>query len=251
MPIDIVKAENLGFTYNTVEILSAISFSMKPGDYVGLVGPNGSGKTTLLRSLLGLLRPSRGSVTIFGSDPLELKDWSGVGYLPQKMHGFNPQFPATVREIVGLGLIAKKSFPKRLNRADEEAILRAMELAGISDLKHRMIGELSGGQQQRVFIARALVHGPALLLLDEPATALDPESRDQFYGLLHGLNHKEHVTIILVTHDIGGIGRYASKLLYLDKRIIFYGGFDDFCHSDTMGQFFGSSSQHIICHKHV
>ena len=125
-----------------------------------------------------------------------------------------------------------------------------LELLEISGIRNRLIGDLSGGQQQRVLIARALVNEPELLILDEPASALDPETRDNFFALLQDLNEKRGVTIIMVTHDIGGIGEYASKLLYLDKKIIFFGGFDEFCRSENMAQFFGSASQHIICHEH-
>jgi len=113
-----------------------------------------------------------------------------------------------------------------------------------------MIGELSGGQQQRVFLARAIVHEPELLILDEPTAALDPETRERFFAMIQELNGKKGVTIILVTHDIGNIGKYASKLLYLDKKIIFYGSFNDFCLSDEMMGYFGAYSQHVICHRH-
>jgi zinc transport system ATP-binding protein len=113
-----------------------------------------------------------------------------------------------------------------------------------------MIGDLSGGQQQRVFIARALVNKPELLFLDEPTTALDPETRENFFEVLSDLNRNHKVTVVLVTHDIGTIGKYASKLLYIDRGVIFYGSFDEFCLSGDMTRFFGASSQHLICHRH-
>jgi len=94
------------------------------------------------------------------------------------------------------------------------------------------------------------VNEPDFLILDEPTSALDPEVRESFFELLHELNEKKNVTIILVTHDIGGVGQYATKLMYLDKKVIFFGGFDEFCASENMANFFGSASQHIICHKH-
>ncbi|HSR37242.1 MAG TPA: ATP-binding cassette domain-containing protein, partial [Desulfurivibrionaceae bacterium] len=109
---------------------------------------------------------------------------------------------------------------------------------------------LSGGQQQRVLLARALVGNPELLIMDEPTTALDPETRENFYALLQQLNDETGTTVILVTHDTGSIGRYASRLLYLDKRVIFDGTFDDFCCSPEMTRFFGEHSQHLICQRH-
>lgn len=250
MQAEVITVRNLSFKYNAVEVLSDISFSVNAGDYIGLVGPNGSGKSTLIKIILGLLNPPKGEVSLFGFNTFEMKDLVKVGYLPQKMGSFNPYFPSSVKEIVALGLISKKVFPRRLNKSDETAIDRALKLMNIHDIKDKLIGDLSGGQQQRALIARALVNEPELLILDEPATALDPETRENFYSLLHELNHGKKVTIVLVTHDFGTIGKYASKLLYLDKKIIFYSGFDDFCLSHDMRQFFGEASQHLICHRH-
>ncbi len=250
MPVDVLATEGLTFQYNSTEILADISFRLQAGDYLGLVGPNGSGKTTLIKLILGLLQPSKGEIVLFGSNLTDFNDWRKVGYLPQKINSFNPHFPATVREIVSLGLLSTKRFPRRIKKNDDMAINNALELVDIIDIKTELIGELSGGQQQRVLIAKALVSEPELLILDEPTTALDPEAREKFFGTLKDLNENRKVTIIIITHDIGTIGKYASRLLYLDKRLIFYGGFDDFCTSSEMANYFGEYSQHVICHRH-
>jgi len=250
MSVDVLATEGLTFQYNSTEILADISFRLQAGDYLGLVGPNGSGKTTLIKLILGLLQPSKGEIVLFGSNLTNFKDWHKVGYLPQKINSFNPHFPATVREIVSLGLLSTKRFPRRIKRNDDMAINNALELVDIIDIKTELIGELSGGQQQRVLIAKALVSEPELLILDEPTTALDPEAREKFFGTLKDLNENRKVTIIIITHDIGTIGKYASRLLYLDKKLIFYGGFDDFCTSSEMANYFGEYSQHVICHRH-
>ncbi|MEW6586191.1 MAG: metal ABC transporter ATP-binding protein [Nitrospirota bacterium] len=249
MSIDVVRVENLTFRYNSLEVLNDISFGIQAGDYVGLVGPNGSGKTTLIKAILGLIRPDSGKISIFGRNISEFGEWHRIGYLPQRLL-LNPYFPATVKEIVSLGLFSKKSFPKRLKKSDEAAINYALKLMDVSDIKDTLIGELSGGQQQRVLGARALVNEPELLILDEPTTALDPEAREHFYHFLRELNQERNVTIILVTHDSATIGKYASKLLYIDKRIIFFGSFQDFCISDNMTNYFGEFAQHLICHRH-
>lgn len=250
MSVDVLSVKNLFFRYNSLDVLSDISFSIGTGDYIGLVGPNGSGKTTLLRLCLGFLRPSQGDVRLFGQDPSTFADWHRIGYLPQKPSALSPYFPATVREIITLGLLSKKTFPKYLKRRDEESIEQILELLDIADIRHRMIGELSGGQQQRVLLARALVNRPDLLILDEPSTALDPETRERFFTLMDKLNREHRTGIVIVTHDTGNIGRYASKLLYLDKTVIFYGSFDDFCASKEITRFFGEFAQHVICHRH-
>lgn len=246
----LLSTDNLVCRYQGHEALSGVSFSVVAGDYVGIVGPNGSGKSTLIRTLLGLVLPDEGGVTLFGTPLTEFRDWRRIGYLPQGMRLSNPAFPATVEEIVRLGLLASKPFPRRVGgRRDTPAVDRALEQLGITDLRKRLIGELSGGQQQRVLLARALVGEPELLILDEPTTALDPETRERFYELL-GILHKAGTTILLVTHDTGYIGSLASRLIYIDRRIIFNGTLDDFCHSDEMTAFFGEASQHLICHRH-
>jgi len=245
-----VRLEHVSFSYGGPEIVSDISLSVAAGDYIGVVGPNGSGKTTLIRIILGLLKPSHGEVFISGEPIRSFASWEKIGYLPQKISSFNPNFPATVEEIVGLGLLSHKAFPRRITRSDRDLVDGALEHMGILDLKYNLIGELSGGQQQRVFVARALVHTPQILILDEPTSALDPQARDKFFEILTSLNKKQNLTIFLITHDIGNIGRYASKLIYLDKRVIFYGNFEEFCLSKNITEYFGAHSQHLICHRH-
>jgi zinc transport system ATP-binding protein len=247
MQVSIVESRNLFVNYGALPVLADVCFTIRRGDYVGLVGPNGSGKSTLIKCILGLLRPAKGSVTLFGAEALAMRDRGKIGYLPQRIDFFNPRFPSTVTEIISQGLIANRRAGKTADGTQIDSVLEQLE---IGDIRNRLIGDLSGGQQQRVFIARALVNEPELLILDEPGSALDPETRGNFFALLRQLNENKGVTIIMVTHDIGGIGEYASKLLYLDKRVIFFGGFDEFCRSENMAQFFGSASQHIICHEH-
>jgi zinc transport system ATP-binding protein len=250
MSITVLSSEGLHFQYNSIEILTDISFQVQAGDYVGIVGPNGSGKTTLIKLALGFLKPTQGKIHLFDQSPSDFADWRKIGYLPQKANSFNPHFPATVREIVALGLLSKKRFPRRTGKQDDDTIDDALSLMDITNIKKKLIGELSGGQQQRVLIAKAMVSGPELLILDEPTTALDPEGREKFFNTLKELNEKKKLTIIMITHDMGTIGKYASRLMYIDKKVIFFGGFDNFCASQEMSTYFGEYSQHVICHRH-
>jgi len=247
----VLSIKNLSFSYDSTEVLSGISFAIGKGDYVALAGPNGAGKTTLVRVILGLENKYEGTIELFGKDFKSFKDWARIGYLPQQVNEFNPLFPATVKEVVGLGLLSHKSFPKKFKRSDEAKILKTLDLMDIAYLKDKLVGELSGGQQQRVFLSRALVSDPELLILDEPITALDPQTREHFFALAEKLNRDQGITLIIITHDTADIGQYASKLLYLDKRVIFYGGFADFCQSKEMEGYFGPFSQHLICHQHT
>lgn len=249
MQVEVLSVRGLSFAYNGKKVLHEISFDVQAGEFVGLVGPNGSGKSTLIKNLLGILLPQTGSITLFGTDIRHFKEWYRIGYLPQKLNLSTQFFPATVSEVVALGLIARGK-KGRSRSAEHEAVRNALELLDIVSIRNKLIGELSGGQQQRVLLARALVGGPDMLILDEPTSAIDPETRERFFAVLQELNADRNITTILITHDIGNIGRYAKKLLYLDRRIIFYGGFDDFCASSDMSEFFGPFSQHIICHRH-
>ena len=245
----VITVEQLSARYNAVDVLQEISFEASAGDYIGVAGPNGAGKTTLIKALLGLVAISGGTVKLFGEKLQGFGQWHKVGYLPQRAN-FSLLFPASVKEIVGLGLLTQKRTPKRLSSGDAALIDEALELLGIGSLRKKLIGELSGGQQQRVLLARALVARPEVLFLDEPTAALDPQIRESFFDTIRALNRDARVTVLLVTHDIGEIGQHATKLLYVDKRVVFYGKFTDFCVSAEMTDFFGIHSQHLICHQH-
>jgi zinc transport system ATP-binding protein len=238
--MNIISVDNLTFCYNGLEVISDISFTVKKGDYLGIAGPNGSGKSTLIKNILGILQPQKGFVHIFDQPLISFNQWNRIGYLPQRINALNQHFPGTVEEIVQLGT-------KKRNTVE---LKRTLEMMGIAHLAARLIGELSYGEQQRTMLARALINQPDLLIFDEPTTALDPETREIFYSLTDKMNRANGTTIILITHDTGGIGQYARNLLYLDKKIIFCGTFEDFCASPAMTGFFGLDSQHLICHQH-
>jgi zinc transport system ATP-binding protein len=241
MPMNIIHTEKLTFCYNGIEVLQDISFAVQKGDYLGVAGPNGSGKSTLIKNILGILQPLQGNIFLFGVPLAAFRSWDKIGYLPQRLSALNTHFPGTVREIVQLGLRRK---------GNHQDIKRMLQLMGIEHLSSRLIGELSYGEQQRTMLARALAGKPELLIFDEPTSALDPETRENFYLLTRELNYQQGTTIILITHDTGVLGNYARYLLYLDKKVIFSGTFEDFCASPAMTGFFGPISQHIICHQH-
>lgn len=246
-PKDIIlNAENITLKYGRHEVLTEASFVVEAGDYIGIVGPNGSGKTTLMKAMLGLIAPSYGKFTYAG----EVKDNRFIGYLPQKVISGDPLFPAKVREVVAMGLLSSKRFPKHLSQEDYQKVDATLARLKISNLAEKKIGNLSGGQQQRVLLARALVSSPRLLILDEPTSALDPKVRENFYGILKALNEEDGVTILLVSHDIGSIGQYTKKMLYLDRTVVFFGTYEEFCHSQDMTQYFGPLSQHKFCWQH-
>lgn len=239
---NVLSVENITLKYGRHEVLSGISFEAEAGDYIGIVGPNGSGKSTLVKAVLGLHPVSEGKIKFF--------DNRLIGYLPQKAVSSDRIFPATVAEIVSMGILSGRKGLKFVTRADREKIEGILEKLKISELKNKKIGSLSGGQQQRVLLARALVSSPGLLILDEPTSALDPKIREEFYIILQELNEKDGVTILLISHDMASIGRYTKKMLYLDRKLVFFGSYEEFCNSLEMTLYFGHHSQHQMCWRH-
>jgi zinc transport system ATP-binding protein len=246
----VLNVKDLDVKYRSGYALKNVSFSVHAGDYVGVAGPNGAGKTTLIKAILGLVKHSKGTIELFGNCIHSFEEWFKVGYLPQSVTTFNPLFPATVAEVVRLGLLSREKFPKRFSSGDKQKVNDALDLLSIRNLEHKLVSNLSGGQQQRVFLARALVASPELLILDEPGTALDPQVRENFFRLLKELNVTKGVTVLLITHDLSDLGRNATKLLYLDREVVFFGNFDTYCHSPKMSHYFGEHAKHIICHQH-
>ena len=247
---NLIETKNLSVSYDKNEVLHDISFFVSPGDFIGLAGPNGAGKTTLVKTILGLTPMSSGSIELFGQASTKFNGWGKIGYLPQKNSTINALFPATVLEIIMLGLMSQKKYPKKINSKDKEKVNEILETLEISDLKNKMLSELSGGQQQKVLLASSLVSKPELLIFDEPSTALDPQSRESFFALIKKLNTELGIAIILITHDTAYIGQYAGKLLYIDKDLIYFGSFSDFCRSEKMTKYFSEYEQHAICHQH-
>lgn len=240
------SVRKLHFKYGRSEVLSDVSFDVFKGDYIGIVGPNGSGKTTLVKSVLGLLPYKIGEIK-FNSDR-RINDI--VGYLPQKTFINGSIFPAKVKEIVALGLLCGKKPPRFFSSAEKKKVDEVLSRMGILNLKDRKIGDLSGGQQQRVLLARATVNSPKLLILDEPTNALDPKMREEFYGLVREMNEVQNVTVLLVSHDIGSVGKYTKKIMYIDRELIFFGDYTKFCESEDMTEYFGLSTQHQVCWRH-
>lgn len=247
----IIECKHLDFSYGPNEVLKNIDFVVEQGDYVGLVGPNGSGKSTLLKIILGLTKPDRGEVLLFGKPITSFKEWYKIGYVSQKANSFNSGFPATVLEVVSMGLYGKLGLFARLSKTHKEQVLSAIDQVGLSDYAHRNIGKLSGGQQQRAFIARALVSRPSLLILDEPTVGVDTESVDRFYQLLATL-HKEHqLTLLMVTHDIGMMTHHVTKVACLNKRIHFHGPPSEFQEkqNEILAEAYGSH-MNLVEHHH-
>ncbi len=245
----LVDLDRVGFDYGDERVLDDVSLQIRRGDFVGVIGPNGSGKTTLLRVLLGLLRPSRGRVRLFGADIRDFRDWHRIGYVPQKAVAFESRFPATVSEVVVSGRCGRAGLGRRFDAADRDASLRALETVGMAPYRDRLIGRLSAGQQQRVFIARALASAPDLLILDEPTVGVDIDAQEQFYGLLRQLNRDLGTTLVLVSHDIAVIAQEVTQLACLNRTLVFHGSPEEAMRSGAVAQMYRVQSW-MIAHRH-
>lgn len=245
----VLQLENVSFYYGHRLVLEQICLQVMPGDFLGIVGPNGSGKSTLLKIILGILKPSGGSIYIFGQEAGRFRQWPRIGYVAQNVNTFNHGFPATVYETVMSGLTATVGILRRPGRADVLRVDNVLEQTGVLDLKNCLIGELSGGQQQRVFIARALVSRPELLILDEPTVGVDLEAQERFYALLSSLRREWGMTLIMVSHDIGVVTEHVSTVACLDKKLYFHGTSAAFWSQDTLAKVYGPAAR-ILHHAH-
>ena len=211
----IIKCEHTDFGYENHDAVIDLNLEIYPGDYLCVVGENGSGKSTLIKGMLGLLKPTGGSLSVAD----ELKR-GGIGYLPQQTAA-QKDFPATVQEVVLSGTLSRRGNRPFYSRAERKLAAHNLERLGIEHLKQKCYRELSGGQQQRVLIARALCATEQLLILDEPITGLDPSAIQDFYHLIKKLNKEDGITIIMVSHDIGNVISQANKILHLHRRVVF------------------------------
>jgi len=248
--VPIFDVKNLSFSVRGQTILSSISLEIFNGEYIAIIGPNGGGKTTLVRLLLGLEKPSSGEIKLFGKKLSNFREWSKIGYVPQRASLVDANFPATVLDIVNMGRTVKRSFFTKKSIEDINAVEEAMKKMDILDLKEKMIGTLSGGQRQRVMIARALASNPEILILDEPNTGVDIVSQQRFYKLLSELNLKEKITIVFITHDIGVIADDIGRLFTINQKAIICNNPKEALSCEEMSELYGIEAHLIHNHKH-
>lgn len=208
-----IECQNLTVGYDGRAILKNINFTVNRGDYLCIIGENGAGKTTLLRTLLGLQPPVSGKI-LFG-DGLERKR---CGYLPQQTV-IQRDFPASVSEIVLSGCQNRCGLRPFYRKEEKEYVHKMMEKMGIAHLEDKCYRELSGGQQQRTLLARALCATQEMLFLDEPVSGLDPVATEEMYRLIEQINREDHITILMISHDIKAAVAYADHILEIGKQI--------------------------------
>ena len=230
---ELIKCSNISVSYDDVDVLKNISFSVCNNDYLCIVGANGSGKSTLIKCLLGIKKADSGDIIM--NDGLKPTD---IGYLPQQTV-MQKGFPATVEEVVISGCLNSRGYRPFYSKKEKNMAHQNMERLGIADLKKRCYRDLSGGQQQRVLLARALCSAQKLILLDEPVTGLDPIAITEMYSLIKELNQKDEISIIMVSHDIQNLLQHTKHVLHLTDDGAFYGTVDEYLTSEIANKFIG------------
>lgn len=221
-----IVCENADLGYNGNIVVHSLNFDVREGDFLCIIGENGAGKSTLIKTILGLVEPLSGKLTY----ALELKK-SEIGYLPQQTE-IQRDFPASVREIVRSGCLNRSVFRPFYSTEEKERADEVINRLGIGSLANRCYRELSGGQQQRVLLARALCATTKMLVLDEPASGLDPKASTEMYELVAKLNKEDNITVVMVSHDLATSVHYASHILHLAHIPLFFGTKESYLSTD-------------------
>jgi ABC-type Mn2+/Zn2+ transport system ATPase subunit len=225
----LVRLDHVSCGYGASPVVQDVTVAVDRGEFVGIVGPSGGGKTTVLRAAIGIVEATYGTVSR-ASD-------ARIGYVPQ-VEQVDWSFPVSVHDVVAMSIPQR-----RWRRSDERAAVAAvLERLGIGDLARRPIDALSGGQQQRVFVARALVHQPDLLVLDEPAGGVDVATRHEMLHLLADL-HRDGTTVVLTTHDINGLAAHLPRIVCLNRTVVADGPPAEVLHPYVLERTYGARMQ--------
>lgn len=207
-----ITVTNLTKKYNQFVAIEDINFSIEKGEIVALVGPNGSGKSTLAKIIVGIEKPTEGSI-IFNRDNKK-KEESIIGYVPQSFQ-LDRTLPMTVFEFLHLSLAKFESKKK-----EEQIILNALERVGVQSVMSKRLGALSGGQLQRVLIARVLLKPHDILVLDEPSASIDVGGEEELYAILQKLNKEDGTTLIIISHELDFVFRFATQVICINRSLM-------------------------------
>tara|TARA_B100000029_G_scaffold83047_1_gene74065 strand:- start:40935 stop:41720 length:786 start_codon:yes stop_codon:yes gene_type:complete len=217
-------------------VLDDVSFKIKKGTLVGVVGPNGGGKTTLFNTILGLVSITHGSMKIKGLNPDQAKGM--IGYVPQTEQ-LNWKFPVTARQVVQMGITSNTSFLPFFSKKDQQLIEESLSKVELLNRIDDRVGEMSGGQRQRVFLARTLAQGAEILLLDEAFSGVDIGSQEKLLDILKNLKDDGN-TILMSTHDLNTIGERFDEVLCLNRHCCAFGDPLKVLTSDVLVELYGS-----------
>ena len=239
----ILEVNNLSVIRSGKIVLKDVDLTIQKGEFIGLVGPNGSGKSTLLLSLLGVLKPHNGSISIYGDVPNPRNFFGRIGWVSQAASYLPRQIKLTVRELVKLGTVSGENMFSWSDGSNEK-VSRAIEMVGLEDVENVDVSRLSGGQRQRAVIARALATEAEFILLDEPLVGMDRDARNSLLKLLDQLCHDAGKTILMVSHDLTAIRQTAHRMIFLEEKIWFDGPTNLFPDLETLADLRGITPAH-------
>lgn len=214
-----IFVQDLNVVYGEHAVISDLNFYAPQQTLLGIVGPNGSGKTTLLKSILGIIKPKKGFITVYGQPYNRLEHQ--IAYVPQKS-SIDWNFPADVLDVVLMGRYGHLSWFSQPKTTDKEIAMQALELVNMHEFSNRHIAQLSGGQQQRVFLARALAQQSNIVILDEPFIGIDMVTEQIILQVLKNLR-SQGKTIIVVHHDLTTVKKYFDWIFFMNKTNIALG----------------------------
>lgn len=232
-----IDVRSVSVSYGAVPALDDVSLEVQAGRVTGLIGMNGSGKSTLFKSVVGLVRPQRGTVTLEGLTPTEARRRGKVGYVPQS-EAVDWAFPVSVRDVVMMGRYGHQGILRRASTADRAAVDEALARVELTDLADRQIGQLSGGQRKRAFVARGIAQNADILLLDEPFAGVDKRSEATIVRLLRELADDGR-TILVSTHDLHALPEVADEAVLLMRRVLFHGSVKEALRPENLARAFG------------
>ena len=238
---DVLTVDGVSARLGGREVLHDVRFTIRPGEFVGLIGSNGAGKTTLLRVILGLLPPAAGKVRVNGN---------GIGYVPQKIQ-LDPDMPLRARDLVGLGLDGQRlgiPLPSRSRRKLVDEMLRAVDAEHIGNAR---VGNLSGGEQQRILIAHALISRPGLLLLDEPLANLDIASEQEVVALLARIAREQRIAVLISAHEMNPLLPVMDRIVYLAAGRAASGPTDEVVRGEVLSELYGHHVDVIHVHGRI
>lgn len=241
-----IHAEDLTVKFGSHTVLDSVNFDVPVGKTTAVIGPNGAGKTVLLKSILRLIPITSGKVEIFGTDHQQYRNVAHLlSYIPQKI-SFDGSFPLTIRGLFSL----KSKRPLGMSNEEEQRMISLLDRVGMKKFANAKIANLSGGQLQRVLIGYSLMDQPKLLILDEPVAGIDVQGQQTVYSLLENIQKEKNLTLLLVSHELDIVIRYAEQVLCLNKTLYCSGAPHEVLSEELLAKMYGTPVAHHIHNDH-
>lgn len=241
----VLDVKNLSVVIDDHALIENISFSVEKGSIAAIIGPNGAGKSVLIKAILGLMPKQSGTVTFFGTDSSRYASIAHqISYIPQYLN-FDRDFPLTVEGLFML----KSTRLIGMSQEERERMEKLLSVVHLQDHVHKKLSILSGGQLQRALIAYSLMDHPSLLILDEPSAGIDVSGQETIYHLLQRIKEEEHLTMVLVSHELDVVMQYADQVLCLNKELLCAGVPHDVLSQDLLEKMYGMPLKHFT-HTH-